>query len=55
MLEFFRHYDAGTNIVLLREAGFTIERMEQVNQDNEDGGFLWVVAKRPSTPAFRCL
>jgi SAM-dependent methyltransferase len=45
---FFSHYDAGTNIALLRKAGFAIERMEQVDQDNEDSQFLWVVARRPA-------
>jgi hypothetical protein len=48
---FFSHYDASTNIVLLRGAGFAIERMEQVDQDNEDGRFLWIVARRPATSA----
>jgi SAM-dependent methyltransferase len=45
---FFSHYDASTNIELLGEAGFDIERMEQVDQDNEDSRFLWIVAKRPT-------
>jgi SAM-dependent methyltransferase len=45
---FFSHYDAGTNVTLLRKAGFAIELMEQVDQDNEDSQFLWVVARRPA-------
>jgi SAM-dependent methyltransferase len=45
---FFSHYDASTSIALLRKAGFAIERMEQVDQDNEDSQFLWVVARRPA-------
>jgi SAM-dependent methyltransferase len=45
---FFSHYDASTNLVLLREAGFVVERMEQVDQDNENARFLWVVARRPA-------
>jgi hypothetical protein len=45
-------YDAATNIVLLREAGFAIERMEQVDQDNENGRFLWIVARRPDSSAW---
>jgi len=44
---FFSHYDAKTNLTLLREAGLTIERSEEVDQDNEDARFLWVVAKQP--------
>lgn len=43
---FFSHYDANTNIELLREAGFVIERMEQLDQDNEDSRFLWIVARK---------
>jgi SAM-dependent methyltransferase len=48
---FFSHYDADTNAVLLREAGFAIERIEQVQQDNEDSRFLWVVARKPHQAA----
>lgn len=44
---FFSHFDADTNAVLLLEAGFAIERMEQVDQDNEDSRFLWIVARCP--------
>jgi SAM-dependent methyltransferase len=44
---FFSHYDAKTNLTLLRESGLTIERSEEVDQDNEDARFLWVVAKQP--------
>lgn len=46
---FFSHYEAGTNIALLREAGFAVERMEQVDQDNDQARFLWVVARRPAS------
>ena len=51
---FFSHYDAATNIVLLREAGFAIERMEEIDQDNEDGRFLSIVARRPAAPVRVC-
>lgn len=48
---FFSHFDAATNIVLLREAGFAIERTEEMDQDNENGRFLWIVARRPIASA----
>jgi SAM-dependent methyltransferase len=51
---FFSHYDAATNIVLLREAGFAIERMEEIDEDNEDGRFLWIVARRPTASTWVC-
>jgi SAM-dependent methyltransferase len=51
---FFSHYDAATNIVLLREAGFAIERMEEIDQDDDDGRFLWIVARRPTASAREC-
>jgi SAM-dependent methyltransferase len=41
---FFSHFDAETNEQLIREAGFTIEHAKIVEQDNEDGRFLWIVA-----------
>jgi 2-polyprenyl-3-methyl-5-hydroxy-6-metoxy-1,4-benzoquinol methylase len=44
---FFSHYDAATNESLVREAGFTIEHAEIIDQDNEDARFLWVIARRP--------
>lgn len=43
---FFSHYDASTNEQLVRDAGFDIEHLETVEQDNEDGRFLWVIARR---------
>jgi SAM-dependent methyltransferase len=43
---FFSHYDAAENVVLVRAAGFTIERTEVVAQDNEDASFLWIIARR---------
>lgn len=43
---FFSHYDADTYVGLLRGAGFAIERAEPLDQDNEDGRFLWIVARR---------
>ena len=43
---FFSHYDASTNERLVREAGFNIELAELVDQDNDDGRFLWVIARR---------
>jgi SAM-dependent methyltransferase len=47
----FSHFDAGTNLRLLDEAGFAVERSEVVTED-EDGGpvsFLWVLAQRPES------
>ena len=44
---FFSHYDAATNLALLREAGFTIERAEEMSEDDEDARFLWVAARAP--------
>lgn len=45
---FFSHYDADTNLALLREAGLVVERAEELEQDDEDGRFLWVVARKPA-------
>jgi hypothetical protein len=45
---FFSHYDSETNLALLRGAGFTIERSEVMDQDNEKARFLWVVARAAS-------
>jgi SAM-dependent methyltransferase len=42
---FFSHCDAQTNERLVRDAGFSIERAELVDQDNEPGRFLWIVAR----------
>ena len=42
---FFSHYDAQTNEKLVRDAGFSVERAELVDQDNEHARFLWVVAR----------
>jgi SAM-dependent methyltransferase len=42
---FFSHYGAEVNERLVREAGFDIEQAAVINQDNEDGRFLWVVAR----------
>lgn len=42
---FFSHYNAEDNEQLVRHAGFDIEEAAVVNQDNEDGQFLWVVAR----------
>jgi SAM-dependent methyltransferase len=43
---FFSHYDASANEQLVRDAGFNIEHLETVEQDNDDGRFLWVIARR---------
>jgi cyclopropane fatty-acyl-phospholipid synthase-like methyltransferase len=45
---FFSHYDWQTNLALLGGAGFTIERSEVMDQDNETAQFLWVVARATS-------
>jgi SAM-dependent methyltransferase len=42
---FFSHYAAEVNEQLVRQAGFDIEQAAVVNQDNEDGRFLWVAAR----------
>jgi cyclopropane fatty-acyl-phospholipid synthase-like methyltransferase len=43
---FFSHYDASTYQRLVRAAGLNIEHAELVDQDNEDGRFLWVITRR---------
>jgi SAM-dependent methyltransferase len=45
---FFSHYDAETNEQLICDAGFSIERAELVDQDNEDAQFLWIIARLAS-------
>ena len=42
---FFSHYDAQTNEKLVRDSGFSIERAELVDEDNEHERFLWVIAR----------
>jgi SAM-dependent methyltransferase len=42
---FFSHYGAEANKQLVRQAGFDIEEAAVVNQDNEDGRFLWVASR----------
>jgi SAM-dependent methyltransferase len=44
---FFSHHDADTNLVLLGAAGLVVERAEELDQDNEDARFLWIVARKP--------
>ena len=44
----FSHFDADTNLDLLRMAGFAIDRHAVMVQDNEDARFLWVVARAPA-------
>lgn len=46
---FFSHYGADINEQLVRDAGFTIEQAELVEQDNDDARFLWTVARRVSS------
>jgi SAM-dependent methyltransferase len=43
---FFSHFGAETNEQLIRNAGLAIEEAKVVEQDNEDGRFLWIVARR---------
>ncbi len=45
---YFSHFDAETNLALIRQAGLAVERAEVVPQDDEDGSFLWVVARAPA-------
>lgn len=42
---FFSHFGPDTNEQLVRDAGFAIEQSKLVDQDNEDGRFLWIVAR----------
>jgi cyclopropane fatty-acyl-phospholipid synthase-like methyltransferase len=42
---FFSHYDSETNVALLRDAGFAIDRAEVMDQDDEQARFLWVIAR----------
>lgn len=42
---FFSHYGAEVNEQLVCQAGFHIEEAAVVNQDDEDGHFLWVSAR----------
>jgi SAM-dependent methyltransferase len=42
---FFSHFCAETNEQLIRNAGLAIEEARVVEQDNEDGRFLWIVAR----------
>jgi cyclopropane fatty-acyl-phospholipid synthase-like methyltransferase len=48
---FFSHYDAETNLKLLRDADFKIERAQVMDQDHDDARFLWVVARTPASAA----
>ena len=43
----FSHFDADTNLALVRGAGFAIDRQAIMAQDDEDARFLWVVARAP--------
>jgi SAM-dependent methyltransferase len=47
---FFSHFDAATNLALIRGAGFDIEFGEPVTmlEDDADVPFLWVVARKPN-------
>jgi len=45
---FFSHFDAQWYVECLRKLTFQIEAAEVVAQDDEDGEFLWVVARRPA-------
>jgi SAM-dependent methyltransferase len=44
---FFSHFDAQWYVQCLEQLTFQIEAAEIVAQDDEDGEFLWVVARRP--------
>ena len=45
---FFSHFDAQWYVQCLEQLAFQIEAAEVVAQDDEDGEFLWVVARRPT-------
>ena len=45
---FFSHFDARWYVQCLKQLTFHIEAAEIVAQDDEDGEFLWVVARRPA-------
>jgi SAM-dependent methyltransferase len=46
---FFSHFDAPTNLRLLREAGFIVSREEVIGEEEhgEVATFLWVLTERP--------
>jgi hypothetical protein len=48
---FFSHYDSETNLKLLRDADFEIERAQVMDQDHDNARFLWVVARTPASDA----
>jgi SAM-dependent methyltransferase len=45
---FFSHFDAQWYVECLQQVAFQIEVAEIVAQDDEDGEFLWIVARRPA-------
>jgi len=46
---FFSHFDAPTNLRLLKEAGFIVRREEIIGEEEHGGvaNFLWMLAERP--------
>lgn len=48
---FFSHYDSETNLKLLRDADFEIERAQVMDQDHDNARFLWVAARTPASAA----
>ena len=44
---FFSHFNAEWNVDCLKKLGFELEAAQVMPQEDEDGEFLWVVARRP--------
>lgn len=43
---FFSHDDPRRTQRLVVEAGFELERIEAIEQDNENVSFLWIAARK---------
>jgi len=43
---FFSHHDPAEEMRIINEAGFRLEEVELVEQDNERATFLWIVARK---------
>jgi SAM-dependent methyltransferase len=47
---FFSHNDPKEAEEIIRDAGLLLELAELVEQDNEEATFLWIIARKPSSP-----
>jgi hypothetical protein len=43
---FFSHHDPEKAKQLINDAGFRLEQVELVEQDNEKATFLWIAARK---------